>query len=292
MSGADMLRIAFMTAVAMLAFAANSVLARLALSDGAIDALGYTGIRLAAGALMLFAILRYRSRGESRTIDGSWLGAAALFCYAITFSVAYLMLGAGTGALILFASVQIGMLARAVAVGERPGGLEWAGFAIAVAALAFLMSPGLTAPDPLGAALMIASGLSWAGYSLLGRGSRSPLADTAGNFIRCAPVALPLAVIGLAIVTPTTAGIAYAIASGALASGLGYAIWYAVLPAITRTGAAFVQLTVPALAAAGGVVFIAEPLTQRLVLSSMGVMGGVAIALLAAERRRRKMRAA
>lgn len=292
-----MLRIALLTAVAMLAFAANSVLARLALADGTIDALGYTGIRLAAGALMLFAILRYRSltlssRGESRAIDGSWLGAAALFGYAITFSVAYLMLGAGTGALILFASVQIGMLARAIAVGERPGALEWLGFTVAIAALAFLVSPGVTAPDPLGAVLMIASGLSWAGYSLLGRGSHSPLADTAGNFIRCTPLALLLAAIGLAIFTPTAAGVAYSVASGALASGLGYAIWYAVLPALTRTGAAFVQLTVPALAAAGGVVFIAEPLTQRLVLSSLGVIGGVAIALLAAERRRRKMRPA
>jgi drug/metabolite transporter (DMT)-like permease len=287
-----MLRIALMTAVAMLAFAANSVLARLALADGSIDALGYTGIRLAAGALMLFAILRFGARGESLAVEGSWLGAAALFGYAITFSVAYLMLGAGTGALILFASVQIGMLARAVAVGERPGPVEWLGFGIALVALAFLMSPGLTAPDPLGAVLMIAAGLSWAGYSLLGRGSRSPLADTAGNFIRCTPIALLLAVIGLAIFTPTITGIAYSVASGAIASGLGYAIWYAVLPAITRTGAAFVQLTVPALAAAGGVVLIAEPLTQRLVLSSLGVIGGVAIALLAAEWRRRKIRPA
>jgi len=291
MDGTDMLRIAFMTVVAMLAFAANSVLARLALADGAIDALGYTGIRLAAGALMLFAILRFKkakANHERRAIDGSWRGAAALLGYAITFSVAYLMLGAGTGALILFASVQIGMLARAVALGERPGTLEWLGFGIAVAALVFLMSPGLTAPDPLGAVLMIASGLFWAGYSLLGRGSRSPLADTAGNFIRCAPVALLLTVIGLAIFSPTITGVVYSIASGALASGLGYAIWYGVLPAITRTGAAFVQLTVPVLAAAGGVVFIAEPLTQRLVLSSLGVIGGVAIALLAAEWRRRK----
>jgi drug/metabolite transporter (DMT)-like permease len=289
-----MLRIGLLTAVAITAFAANSVLARLALASGEIDALGYTGVRLAAGALVLFALVRStRELGhEGPSVAGSWPQALALFGYAITFSLAYLMLEAGTGALILFASVQIGMLARAVVAGERPVAPEWLGFSVAAAALLYLLAPGLAAPDPVGAVLMIAAGLSWAVYSLLGRASRSPLEDTAGNFIRCAPVALLLAGIGLWEFMPSAAGIAYAVASGALASGLGYAIWYAVLPALRRTSAAIVQLNVPVLAALGGIVFIAEPLTARLVVAAIGVIGGVALALLAAERRRRATRPA
>lgn len=285
-----MLRIGLLTALALVAFAANSVLARLALATGEIEALGYTGLRLASGALVLYAIVRFtrESASAERVVAGGWPAAAALFGYAIAFSLAYLMLDAGTGALILFASVQIGMLARAVAVGERPAPLEWLGLAVAFASLAYLLAPGLAAPDPLGAALMIAAGLSWAVYTLLGRASVSPLRDTAGNFIRCVPVALLLAVIGLWEFTPSLAGIVYAVASGALASGIGYAIWYAVLPLLTRTRAALVQLSVPVLAALGGVAFLAEPLTQRLVLASIGVIGGVALALLAAERRRRR----
>ena len=280
-----MLRIAGLTVVAMLAFAANSVLARLALAAGDAGALGYTGIRLAAGAAVLAGLLALRQRRHVG-LGGSWRGAAALLAYAVAFSVAYLMLNAGAGALILFASVQVGMLAWALRLGDRPGGLEWLGLAVAFAALAFLMSPGLAAPHPLGAALMAAAGLSWAAYSLLGRGSDLPLVDTAGNFVRCLPVAAVLAVAGVAIQPPSAAGAAYAVASGALASGLGYAIWYAALPGLSRSAAAFVQLTVPAIAAAGGVLFLGEPLTTRLVLASAGILGGVALALFAAERRR------
>ncbi|HSP26892.1 MAG TPA: DMT family transporter, partial [Saliniramus sp.] len=242
-----MLRIAMLTCLAMLAFAANSVLARLALAGGDADALGYTGVRLAAGALMLGAILALRREpGSPLRIDGSWSGAAALMGYALAFSLAYVMLGAGTGALILFASVQIGMLVWALQKRERPGSVEWLGFALAFAALAFLVAPGLAAPDPVGTVLMVAAGLSWAAYSLIGRSSRLPLADTAGNFIRCLPLSIVLVAMGMAIQTPTLAGLAYAVASGAIASGLGYAIWYSALPGLTRTGASFVQLTVPA----------------------------------------------
>jgi drug/metabolite transporter (DMT)-like permease len=288
-----MLRIAMLTSIAMLAFAANSVLARLALANGDADALGYTGVRMAAGAVMLAAILALRGgavSGARLRIEGSWSGAAALMGYALAFSLAYIMLGAGTGALILFASVQIGMLVWALQKGERPGMVEWLGFAIAFAALAYLVAPGLAAPDPLGAVLMVAAGLSWAVYSLIGRGSRLPLADTAGNFIRCLPLSLLLVAAGMTIHMPSFAGLAYAIASGALASGLGYAIWYATLPSLTRTGASFVQLTVPAIAAAGGVLLIAEPLTARLVLSSVGILGGVALALAAGEWRKARLR--
>ncbi|MCC7428186.1 MAG: DMT family transporter [Alphaproteobacteria bacterium] len=277
------------TALAMLAFAANSVFARVALASGEADALGYTGIRLVSGALVLVAIRRARRTEESdlwRGPGGSWAGAAALFGYAIAFSLAYLMLDAGSGALILFASVQIGMLGWAIVKGDRPGPPEWLGFAIAFAAMVVLMSPGITAPAPLGAGLMAAAGFAWAAYSLLGRGSAAPLADTAGNFARCLPVGAALALAGMVLHPPSAAGLAYAIASGALASGLGYAVWYAVLPRHTRSSAAFVQLTVPAIAAVGGVLFIGEPLTLRLGLASAGILGGVALALVAAERRR------
>jgi drug/metabolite transporter (DMT)-like permease len=270
----------------MLAFAANSVLARLAFATGDAEPLAYTGIRLAAGAVTLALLLLWRNRTLG-TIAGSWSGAAALFGYALFFSVAYVVLGAGMGALILFASVQIGVIGWAIFRGDRPGALEWLGLAVAFGALVYLVSPGLVAPDPLGTLMMAIAGLTWAAYTLIGRGSTAPLSDTAGNFIRCLPLAVVLVVAGAMMhgIALTTA--AYAIASGAIASGLGYAIWYAVLPALTRTRAAIVQLTVPAIAAAGGVLLIGEPLTLRLVAASAGIIGGVAIALLAAERRRR-----
>lgn len=284
-----MFRVGALTAIAMFAFAANSVLARLALGTGDLDASGYTGIRLISGAIMLGMLLYWRRDTKGSVpfrVSGSWAGAAALFGYAICFSIAYLLLGAGTGALILFASVQFGMLGWAVLKGDRPSLLEWVGIALAFAALAYLVSPGLWAPDPFGAALMVLAGLSWAGYTLIGRGSSAALADTAGNFIRCAPVALLLIGVGLATRLPSPVAVFYAIASGAVASGLGYAIWYAAVPNLTRTRAAIVQLTVPVIAAAGGVMFIAEPLTQRLLVASAGVIGGVGLALLAAEWRK------
>lgn len=283
------MRVAILAVVAMIAFAANSVLARLALGAGEMSAEGYTGVRLTSGAITLAAILYFRWPKTARPrveINGSWQGAAALFGYALAFSIAYIMLGAATGALILFASVQIGMLAWAILQGDRPGMLEWLGFGVAFAALVLLVSPGLVAPPLLGTALMVAAGLCWAAYSLLGRGSRAPLADTAGNFIRCLPIALVLVIAGELGHTSTSTGLVYAIASGAVASGVGYAIWYTALPSLTRTSAAFVQLTVPAIAAAGGVVFIGEQLTGRLQLSSAGILGGVALALVAARQRK------
>ena len=294
MSGFGAPRIALLTALAMVAFAANSVLNRIALAGGEADALGYTGIRLVSGALMLALILWLRRGGHETPgqgrIGGSWAGALALLLYAVGFSLAYLALDAGTGALVLFAAVQIGMLGWALGQGDRPGVVEWAGFGAAILFLVLLLRPGLTAPDPLGAALMVGAGLAWAGYTLLGRGSTAPLTDTAGNFLRCLPVAALLLVPGVWAGSITPAGWAYAIASGALASGLGYAVWYGVLPALERTTAAYVQLTVPAIAAAGGVIFIAEPLTLRLALCSAGILGGVALALRGAEARRRAAR--
>ncbi|MCL1629100.1 DMT family transporter [Roseibaca sp. V10] len=280
-------RLLVLTTLAMVAFAANSVLNRLALADGTIDALSYSGIRLAAGALTLAAILALRgAMRPGDRIAGSWGGAASLAAYATAFSLAYLQLDAGLGALILFASVQIGMLAWAVLKGERPGALEGGGFFLAFLSLALLLRPGTSAPAPFAVVLMVLAGLAWAAYTLIGRGSSQPLRDTAGNFLRCAPLGMVLAapaVWGNAISPP---GWAYAIASGALASGLGYAIWYAVLPALPRSSAAYVQLTVPAIAAIGGVLFIAEPLSLRMILCAGGILGGVALALWGAERRK------
>jgi drug/metabolite transporter (DMT)-like permease len=286
---ASALKIAAFTALAMVAFAANSVLNRVALAQDQIDALSYTGVRLVSGALMLVLILAWRAAPPRRSqIGGSTAGAIALCLYALGFSYAYIDLGVGTGALILFAAVQFGMLGWAIGQGERPGSFELAGFGVAVLFLVLLLAPGLMAPNPLGAVLMMGAGLAWASYTLVGRGSVAPLRDTCGNFLRCMPLALLMIVPGLMLQTISLNGWLYAIASGALASGLGYAVWYSVLPSLQRSTAAYVQLTVPAFAAAGGVVILAEPLTLRLMLCSIGILGGVALALWGAEARKRR----
>jgi drug/metabolite transporter (DMT)-like permease len=283
-----MLRIIALTATALVAFASNSVLARLALAGGAIDDMGYTGWRLASGAIVLVLLSHLvGSRNGRPAVAGSWRQAAALFGYALAFSVAYLWVGAAVGAIVLFGAVQFGMMGHAVAMGDRPGPLEWAGLAGAFAALVWLVAPGAAAPSPAGVLLMVVAGLSWAAYSVLGRGSTTPLADTAGNFLRCLPVALVLMAWGWSVHPPEPAGLAYALASGALASGLGYAVWYAVMPSLPRVTAASIQLTVPAIAAAGAVIFIGETLTARMVLASAGMIAGIAVVILAGERRRR-----
>lgn len=282
-------RVAALTAGAMVAFAANSVLNRLALADGAADPVAYTGIRLASGALMLALILWYRGSGPRwGRFGGTALGALALIVYALAFSLAYLALEAGTGALLLFGSVQAGMIGWAIAHGDRPGPLEWTGLLAAMLCLGLLVRPGLAAPDAVGSLLMVLAGLSWAAYTLIGRESAAPLVDTSGNFIRCLPLSAMFILPGLWSDSMSPAGTAYAVASGALASGLGYAVWYSVLPGLDRSAAAFVQMTVPALAAFGGVIFIAEPMTLRLALCSIGILGGVGLAVWGAERRRRR----
>jgi len=272
-------------AMAMVAFAANSVFARLALGAAEIDAAGYTGVRLLSGAVTLALLLLAQRRPLAFTAAfrdrARWTTAAALFGYAITFSYAYLLLGAGVGALILFATVQVSMLGWALIKGDRPGPIALSGMAVALGAFVYLISPGLVAPHPLGAALMIAAGLFWAVYSLLGRGSKEPLVDTAYNFVLTAPVALGLCIISLMGGAPTPAGLAWAIASGALASGIGYAIWYRGLPRLLRSSAAIVQLTVPVIATVGGILFIGEVLTLRLVIASALILGGVAVAITA-----------
>jgi drug/metabolite transporter (DMT)-like permease len=282
------MRILALSTLAMFAFAANSLLARLALAGNGIDPWTYTGLRLISGALVLSLLVRIRRSGEFNLLRpmGSWTQALALFGYALAFSLAYLRLGAAMGALVLFASVQIGMMTRAVLVGDRPGPFEWLGLALAGGAFVYLVSPGLTAPDPVGSALMILSGLCWAAYSLLGRGSARPLEDTAGNFLRCLPLAVLLLAIGLSGQLPPMDGVVYAILSGAIASGLGYAVWYAVLPALPRTRAAIIQLSVPVIAALAAVPLLGETASLRLVVSAILILGGIALATLLSGRRR------
>jgi drug/metabolite transporter (DMT)-like permease len=282
------LRLVGLTLAAIVAFAANSVLARLALSGGATDAGLYTGIRLISGALALAGLVLLRRHGlRSILRAGSWTGAVGLCAYALAFSFAYVALGAGTGALILFASVQFTMLGWGVHKGEIPGLAEALGIGMALLAFGFLVWPGLTAPDPLAAGLMIVAGISWAAYSLIGRGSSRPLLDTAGNFLRSAPLALLLISLGLTHPIGDLRGLLWAVLSGAVASGLGYAVWYAALPGLQRKQAAIVQLSVPALATIGGVVILGEALTARLLICSAAILGGVLLAIFASERRRR-----
>lgn len=271
-------RTASLTAVAMLAFAANSLLCRLALRDGAIDAASFTTVRMLSGALMLALLAwpQWRRAGPPRA---DWRAVAALFIYMACFSFAYLSLDAGTGALILFGAVQLTMFAVALGRGEQFPPLSWLGLALAVAGLVYLVAPGLTAPDPLGAVLMAVAGVAWGAYSLRGKGVAHPLAATASNFLYAVPPALILSLAFLSGMDASWSGIALAMASGAVASGLGYAIWYAALPGLRATSAATVQLSVPVIAAAGGVLLLAEPLTLRLTLAAGATLGGVAIVL-------------
>ncbi|THV24769.1 DMT family transporter [Peteryoungia ipomoeae] len=277
-----------LTAVAMLAFAANSLLAREALGTAAIGAAGYTAVRIISGAIVLYGLTR-RGRGISRSLrpnlPGDWLAAAAHFVYAIAFSAAYLSLGAATGALILFSSVQASMLTFGFLKGDRPSGREAIGFAIAFAAFVYLILPGAGRPDPVGCLLMVASGIAWAVYTMRGRGSTDATGQTAGNFIRASVLCLPLAVFALGFEAGTAAGVVLALASGIVASGLGYAVWYTALRGLTTFQAALIQLSVPVIAALGAILFLNERLTLHFVLASAFVIGGIAFAILAKHKR-------
>jgi drug/metabolite transporter (DMT)-like permease len=243
----------------------------MALQGGSIDAASFTGIRLVSGAIVL-AILA-RGRGEG----GSWLSAAALFAYAAAFSFAYLRIPAGLGALILFGVVQVTMIGWGWIRGARPGVLEWIGLAVAFGGLVVLARPGLTAPDPAGAGLMALAGVAWGVYSLRGRTTQRPLAATAGNFVRSVPAALLLVAIAFPHVKISATGTLLAILSGAIASGVGYSLWYAALPHLPATRAAVIQLAVPLLAAAGGVALLGEAPSLRLAISAFAILGGVAL---------------
>jgi drug/metabolite transporter (DMT)-like permease len=272
---------------ALVAFAANSIFCRLALRNGGIDPASFTAIRLASGALML-ALLCASGRPKVRE-KGGWGSGILLFLYALPFAFAYLDLGAGTGALMLFGTVQITMITAAGVGGHRPNRAEWTGIVTAFAGLAYLVSPGVESPSLAGSLLMSVAGIAWGLYTVRGKRSASPLADTAGNFNRATLPAL-LAGMVFAVAGGTgpsfgagfhieAAGAGYALASGMIASGIGYAIWYSALRGLTEVRAAVVQLSVPLITAAAGVMILSEPATFRLFAASVLILGGIGITI-------------
>jgi drug/metabolite transporter (DMT)-like permease len=268
---------ALLTALALTAFAANSLLCRLALREGSIDAASFTSIRLVSGAMALLIILAVRRERPA----GSWRSALALLLYALPFALAYRRLDAGTGALVLFGAVQATMIASGLRKGERLLAAEIAGLAAALAGLALLARPGLRAPSPEGLLLMALAGVAWGVYSLRGRSGGRPVAATAGNFLRAAPLALLVGALMWSSMHLSARGALLATASGAITSGVGYVIWYAALRGLSASRAAIVQLAVPALAALGGVLLLGETVTGRLIGSAMLILGGVAVAMRA-----------
>jgi drug/metabolite transporter (DMT)-like permease len=271
-------RIVALTSLAMVAFAGNSLLCRVALRHTGIDAASFTTIRLASGALVLWLIVRM-SRGAASG-EGNWRSAFALFAYAAGFSFAYVSLPAATGALLLFGAVQATMIGHGMWAGERLRRLQHVGLVLALGGLVGLLLPGLAAPPLAGSLLMLGAGVAWGIYSLRGKGGGDPTRVTAGNFLRAVPIAAALSLLLHEGASLDGAGFWYAVASGALASGIGYAIWYTVLPAMKSTHAATVQLSVPVIAAVGGIVFLGEPLSLRLVLASVAILGGIALVIL------------
>ena len=268
-------RLAVAVALALLAFAGNSLLARLALRDGGMDPASFTALRLASGALVLWLLaISFRKGADGR---GNWASALALFAYAAFFSLAYVRLEAGAGALLLFGAVQVTMIGRGLWRGERLAVWQWLGLVLAVGGLAGLLLPGLTAPPPGPSVLMVVAGIAWGAYSLRGQGGGDAIRVTAGNFLRCLPFAAVFWLLMLDASRVDAAGVGYALASGALASGVGYAIWYTALPALRASTAATLQLCVPLLVALGGVAWLGEPATLRLALAALAIVGGVAL---------------
>ena len=261
----------------MLAFAANSILCRLALGQGLIDAASFTAVRVISGAVVLSVILWFRQKPVQTAAN--WRSVVALFAYMATFSFAYLTLAVGTGALMAFGAVQLTMFTVALRAGEQFSMLSWAGLALAFAGLVYLVSPGLTAPDPLGAALMVIAGIAWGFYSLLGRTAADPVEATAWNFIYSVPLVIVTSLFFIGDFQVSITGVTLAVASGAIASALGYVIWYTALQGLRATTAANVQLSAPVIAAFGGVILLSEHVTLRLVLASALTLGGVALVL-------------
>jgi len=271
-------------AITMIAFAANSLFCRVALGAGEIDAAGFTAVRVVSGAVVLVLICGFRGQVAKLRTAPDARAVLALFGYAAAFSFAYRDLTAGTGALLLFGAVQATMIGVGLFRGERPAIAEWIGLFVALGGLGWLVAPGVAAPSPVGAALMILAGVAWGVYSLRGRKSKAPLGSTAANFMWSVPLALVLIFLMRDELRASGAGIGWAVLSGALASGVGYALWYSVLPKLTATRAATVQLTVPVIAALGGVMFLSESISLRLVGSSLLVLGGVALAIFGRRR--------
>jgi drug/metabolite transporter (DMT)-like permease len=285
----DSLKKFSLLALAMLAFAGNSLLCRVALKGGAIDAASFTSVRLVSGAITLGALvwLQHKPTAQSpspTTLPGDGWSALALFVYAAGFSFAYLSMTAATGALLLFGAVQATMIAWGLYQGERLRSLQLGGFALALAGLTALMLPGLEAPGFGGSVAMLGAGVAWGTYSLRGRRKQStfsanPTAVTAGNFVRTVPMALVLSAVALPLSHLSSSGVLYAVASGALTSGVGYAVWYRVLPTLQATHAATVQLSVPVIAALGGIVLLGEAATWPMALSACAIMGGIGMVI-------------
>jgi drug/metabolite transporter (DMT)-like permease len=298
------------TFVAMLAFAGNSVLCRMALESGTIDPATFTSVRLISGAIILSILvllipkLSKNKTGDLKHFDSSnaypnfytrlcrlcslnqsnWLGGLALFAYAAGFSFSYISLPTGTGALILFATVQITMITFALCQGSRFGFAQWFGFVVALVGLVYLFLPGISAPPIVGALLMVLAGIAWGVYSIMGKKVMNPSQSTAENFIRASLITLLLSLIFINNMSISMKGLLLAVASGGITSGLGYAIWYAVLPYLKSATSASVQLTVPVIATIGGVVFLGEDINLSLVLASVAILGGVAMVILLPKR--------
>lgn len=268
-----------LTTVAMLAFAGNSILCRMALYDAAIDAASFTNIRMLSGALTLLVILAMKSTLRKTTSCGSWFSALMLLIYAVCFSYAYIDLGAGTGALILFGLVQGTMIVSALLAGDRPSLIETLGWISAAAGMVYLVLPGAEAPSLSGTVLMAVAGIAWGVYCIRGQAESDALASTASNFARSLVLVPLLFVFTMSSINMTVRGAVLAVASGAITSGIGYVIWYAALTHLKTLQAAMVQLSVPAIAALGGVVLLGEALSLRLIIAAGLILGGISIAL-------------
>ena len=276
-------RVFILTLLAIIAFASNSLLCRAALKQTTVDAATFTFVRVFSGAAALWLIVKMRHASglaNDRHIRGNWLSALALFAYAAAFSFAYVDLSAGTGALLLFGAVQATMILWGLYKGERLDAIQIAGFVVAVTGLIVLVFPGLSAPPLIGSILMLGAGVAWGIYSLRGKGEKNPASVTAGNFARAVPFAAVVSIVFIRWLRVDIAGVSYAIISGAITSGLGYVIWYRALPGLKAASAATVQLSVPVLAATGGILLLGEPLTLRYLLASIAILGGIALVVL------------
>jgi drug/metabolite transporter (DMT)-like permease len=274
---AERYRTTILAFAALIAFASNSIICRLALMEGHIDAGSFSVVRLLSGTIALWMILVLSGYRKKPEYSGSWISAMMLFLYAFAFSYAYVDLDAGVGALVLFGFVQLTMLIGGIISGERPRPLQWIGLVLAVGGLVYLVFPGLTAPPLFGSSLMATAGIAWGIYSLSGRNNKHAVAVTTDNFIRAMPFVFLISFIVIQSMHLTLAGVIWAFISGAVTTGIGYIIWYAALRGLTATRAAVVQLTVPVLAAFGGVLFLSEDITVRLMLASVLTLGGVGI---------------
>ena len=285
-SGRILTKTILFTIFALIAFAANSVLCRLALGENTIDASSFTSIRLLSGVFVLLAILKFKHRKNISYTKGSWSSSLMLYTYAVAFSFAYITLKTGTGALILFGSVQLTMILLSLISGNKLHPTEWLGISVAFAGFVYLVLPGVSAPSFQGFILMTIAGIAWGVYTLRGRNSVNPISDTAYNFLRSVPLVIVLVVWSIKNAHFSHEGILLAIISGAITSGIGYAIWYMALGGLSTTLAAVVQLSVPVIAALGGIIFVSEPIDIRLIISTLLILGGISIVILGGIRSR------